>query len=1120
MVLSLSLTSSSKVKIKAQSFECKDHVITLCQCGENGTLQDVYVPGCLSKTNNNSYACQPCLNSCDTFSHCKSCSKKYCLTCPPGRTGKFCENSDQTKVTSYTKPSVQEKENGSDSTNFPVNKLLSMIQRESFFLNDKDKYNYAFRSSEYANNGDLVEFVFPVDNRTAFYYPLKKINFSLDNLSTESNTATNTTALFKNVMLDTSTNNTDEIQLMQNKEFEGNDKYFERFFDFPGTMLSNESLLYRKHISASSDTESNLSKAIADSEVLKDGKPVSGFEYPKLSPSAFEELTESKIPETLQEKLPNSSKELEKEYEIVRPLSIGLFKITFITDDNTPLKEETFAKTQNNLNDTGKESYKNFLHRNENLNTAEDKNMSSINNQDDKFQMQKFAMKVIDMIQSIEGKYKKKLPSKTNDFNDVNFFQKFDSIPVGWNLENLCRIDPDYPICSNPSMSIQAAVNNKTADPLQSFQSTLHDFQTPHSFNLWYRSPFYQQYYDKSFSDTVKHSDNDFRYIPLDAHYLESSENYSPPLSRQDISLFPHLPILGDTIDYGQSQIELGSDHEQLTEQHHHPNSANKKQNIEFLPKLIKAFLRLTNPVEIIQIKLNNPSNYKKNRESLQKDIYYDEKLYSMSSEEDDDSQGVEQGVHNSYQYAWNPVPKYPSRIVSFMINSTKKDEMETSSNVSDTNNNVQLQNTYEDNEQCLQFSESCAEKVLKKLDKELRDLNRNLNEPLLRSSMVRIKIINPHPDEIVGDNKTVPEAVSEFLKKSGDALSKFEKSFNQKTAPERISPAVFRISVLDGASSEPSTNTSDQLLESKQDIKSRSKRGISDETWCPIQNRMLNADLDCTIWSYQKFCILECHPGFTSVNKYFRCSRKQDSWNPLLQPCIPVGEHKTAYRTGQNNLAEIEEKDSIIETNESGDESEKNNDESETEVKDARFMKFVDSEEKENNDNQNQFGKEIEYTGEDFELSENTKKTENENNSFVLSDIAEEKYTNNNHSMLTSKEIIEAISGFLKSRNGNEKEKDSNGMNSYQYGNNFPDESSSFVKIINSEGEENNNQEKNVLNRKEGESESLSENENIKISSLQPDASFHLSNINNKKENGKQKERKGNLRSGNFTSS
>ncbi|PRD35217.1 UNVERIFIED_CONTAM: hypothetical protein NCL1_12209 [Trichonephila clavipes] len=805
---------------------------------------------CLSKADNNSYACQPCLNSCDTFSHCKSCSKKYCLTCPPGRTGKFCENSHQTKVASYTKLSVQEKENGSDSTNFPVNKLLPMIQRETFFLNDKVKYNYAFRSAEYTNNDDLVEFVFPVDNTTAFDYPSMKIKDSLYKVLTESNTPTNTTTVFKNVTLGTSSNNTDEIQLMQNKEFERKEKYFERFFDFPGTMLSNESLLYRKRISGSSFTESNTSKEIADSEILKDVKPVSGFENPKLSQSAFEELKESKIPGTLQEKLPNSSKELEKEYEIVRPLSIGLFKITFITDDNTPFKEEAFTKTQYNLNETGKEVDKIFLKRNENVNMVEDKNMSSMNSQDEKSRLQKFAMKVIDLIHSIEGKHKKEETYKTNDFNNVNFLQKFDAIPVEWNLDNLCRVYPDHPICFNPSISIQAAVNNKTADPLEPFQSTLQDFQTPHSFNLWYRNPFYPQYYQQSFSDTGKHSDNDFTYIPLNIHYLESSENYRPSLSGPDISLFPHLPILDATFDYGQPQIEKGSDHE-WTRQHHSSNTINKKQNIELLPKLIKAFLRLTNPVEILQIKLNNPGNYKKNRESFKKDVDYDEKLYSMNSE-DDELQGEEQGLYNSYQAAWN----LPSRILPFMINTTKRDrleEIETSSNMSDTNSNVKLQNTNEDRDQCTESSKSCTQKVLENFEKELLDLNRNSFEPLLRSSMVRIRIINSHPDEIVGDNKTVPEAVSEFLEKSGDTLSKFEKSIDQKTAPERISPAVFRILVLDEASSEPSMNTSYQLVESKPEIESRSKRAISEETWCPIQNRMLNADLDCTIWSYQK---------------------------------------------------------------------------------------------------------------------------------------------------------------------------------------------------------------------------------------------------------------------------
>ncbi|GFU49952.1 hypothetical protein TNCV_2362451 [Trichonephila clavipes] len=284
----------------------------------------------------------------------------------------------------------------------------------------------------------------------------------------------------------------------------------------------------------------------------------------------------------------------------------------------------------------------------------------------------------------------------------------------------------------------------------------------------------------------------------------------------------------------------------------------------------------------------------------------------------------------------------------------------------------------------------------------------------------------------------------------------------------------------------------------------------------------------------FKMFCILECHPGFTSVNKYFRCSRKQDSWNPLLQPCVPVGKQNTAYRTGPNNLGEAEEKDSVTETND--DESDKNNDESETEVEDARYMKFADSEEKENNDNRNQFGKEIEYKDEVFEISENTnenekeenygrinfnekrKKTENENNSFVLSDIGEQKYSKNNQSVMNSKEIMDVISAFLKSKDANEKEKDSNGMNNYQYRNKFEDKSGPLVKIINTERIESNHQEINVQKGKEGESGSLLENENMEISSLQPDVSFHFSDIN-RKENRNQKELKGNLLSpGNFT--
>ncbi|KAF8774673.1 hypothetical protein HNY73_017201 [Argiope bruennichi] len=122
---------------------------------------------------------------------------------------------------------------------------------------------------------------------------------------------------------------------------------------------------------------------------------------------------------------------------------------------------------------------------------------------------------------------------------------------------------------------------------------------------------------------------------------------------------------------------------------------------------------------------------------------------------------------------------------------------------------------------------------------------------------------------------------------------------------PGKSLPTIFRALIIE----EEGLLLGNQSDSEKPD-KSRSKRAIYNygtHEWCPIERRMLNGDLDCTIWSYQKVCTLICHPGYTCEYQTFRCLRKTNIWTPKLCPCKPIIQYNSfTYRHGNDSLSEL----------------------------------------------------------------------------------------------------------------------------------------------------------------------------------------------------------------------
>ncbi|XP_035207018.1 uncharacterized protein LOC118181899 [Stegodyphus dumicola] len=82
---------------------CNKPIIGECHCGNDSELMPVYVKSCLKVQDDGSEICSPCPDACEDFSNCKKCSKTACLTCPPGRSGKFCktENKKLHQIVTY-----------------------------------------------------------------------------------------------------------------------------------------------------------------------------------------------------------------------------------------------------------------------------------------------------------------------------------------------------------------------------------------------------------------------------------------------------------------------------------------------------------------------------------------------------------------------------------------------------------------------------------------------------------------------------------------------------------------------------------------------------------------------------------------------------------------------------------------------------------------------------------------------------------------------------------------------------------------------------------------------------------------------------------------------------------
>ncbi|GFU25910.1 uncharacterized protein NPIL_350101 [Nephila pilipes] len=1033
VAISLLLTTSSRAANKDKSLECNDRMITQCQCGENGTIQDVYVTGCLMNASNNSHVCQPCSNSCDLFSYCKACSKQHCLTCPTGRTGKFCENLEQIVVNSSSKLYKQRIENDPEDTTRSLlqNKLLflsdpSETQKEVTFVSDKYKYNYIPGNSNFTNISDLIENIYPVDNRTAFDYSSKKINYSF-NESAKSIYSTLPTIKLENLTLGISLINTDALQLPQNNLYGRYEKKFERFFDL--FKSSNKSSWHKKHISGLSGSENNTSWTITESEASKETNQNSSTKNPKVFLNKLEKPIELKVPQTLPDKQSNLSKNLENKYTLLNPLNTSLFKIAFIVvDDNKPSKKVNF--TQETLIEYGKEKEmknKTITYRGESVNKVEKKNMSSGN--DNYSNWQKFVMNLINLITQTENKYSDEEPFKTNYLIDL--------------------------------------------------------------------------------TSTEKVADH-----------------------------------------YGNEQL-------------HRFNDINKKLNAKFLSKLIKDFLTFidteesaTNPVETFRSQFNSPVSYIKKHESLKNDGN-NAKFRSGEQSGELDSTNSEVATHhgqtelqhhsnNLYMIPFEEFVHKINIVLDLLIgNPTEMDhleEREENSEMSEENLDDILQDTNDNYDQCTSSSEFCAQETL---EKKLFQTNPTFYEPSLTPDNIRNKIINPHLKEIGTGRKTESKEINfskkllKFLTNPHVNISKYNKPIDQNSRQKQDLPLIHRHG--ENITEDGEHASASLLLESKENITSRSKRALSDEAWCPVSNKMLNADLDCTIWSYQKFCILECHPGFTNENKYFRCSREQDTWNPELIPCLPTGKHNVAYGKQGNNVDEIVEKDSGTET---GQDNNWDTDENDKGVENERVMGFEYSEEtgeenksKRSYGNKNQHRREIENKSEDFRINGNTtenekkesygkidsneyrKKTENRNDSFVQFDTTKEKIAKSTQIKKEDYEIKKKSKkgrdGFPKFENGKkEKGKDFNRMNSDQYRKKLEDESGSFVTIINTEAKENNHKELNDAksqNEKKLEEENVSEIVSMEITSLRPAVSFHSLKNNHKKRNRLQ-ERKGNF--------
>ncbi|GBN93355.1 hypothetical protein AVEN_200899-1, partial [Araneus ventricosus] len=180
----------------------------------------------------------------------------------------------------------------------------------------------------------------------------------------------------------------------------------------------------------------------------------------------------------------------------------------------------------------------------------------------------------------------------------------------------------------------------------------------------------------------------------------------------------------------------------------------------------------------------------------------------------------------------------------------------------------------------------------------------------------MQIKVIRPVFGQASFENDNDKREKLNFLESAEDAIFEscakcvFTESVyepvGREEKREKSLPTIFRALIVE----EEGLLFGNQSDSTKQNA-SRSKRSMyayGTHSWCPIERRMLNGDLDCTIWSYQKVCTLVCHPGYTCKSNTFTCSHRTNTWNPNLGPCEPITQYNSfGYRHGNDSSKENE---------------------------------------------------------------------------------------------------------------------------------------------------------------------------------------------------------------------
>ncbi|GIY66384.1 uncharacterized protein CDAR_22621 [Caerostris darwini] len=326
-------------------YECRDPVITQCPCGVEGNFQEVYVPSCEVNKSNDSLNCKPCPRSCDIYNLCKTCSKVGCVTCPSGRSGRFCENTELLNINYTGTPTVnnkyyeQKKGNASHSSNLYLkdmdtipNKNTTMENGLNFSNNNSNVFNVSkFLASSLAA-GDYF-----VNNGTTFN-DSKDLNKFFNNQTYGINISPvhpseNNRLAYK--IIEVKLNHTNNFE--KNETMESQEKLLEHDLDFQDNESMHKPLTNENdnlnYFNDSKNSTSNFEKLKTE---FIDSSNKTDFA------AAFLKYRKEQIEK------PEFSQNISKETEMKHPTNFDVFNMSLAKEVNNPSPEVSEENNKTN----------------------------------------------------------------------------------------------------------------------------------------------------------------------------------------------------------------------------------------------------------------------------------------------------------------------------------------------------------------------------------------------------------------------------------------------------------------------------------------------------------------------------------------------------------------------------------------------------------------------------------------------------------------------------------------------------------------------------------------------------------------------------------------------------